>query len=98
MLQIVSKYVDYVQNIKEYIDNSPYKTSFIYKSLEMSKQNFYRKMRMQNFTPNEVLKISKILFPSEALLMELEKSNADKKAGRVVEHSEAMAMLRKKHL
>lgn len=98
MIQLVNKYIHYVQNLKEYIDNSPYKTSFIYNTLEMNKQNFYRKLRTFNFTPDEVLKISKILFPSEALLMELEKSNADKKAGSVVEHSEAMAMLRKKHL
>lgn len=98
MLQIVSKYVTFLSELKDYIDNSPYKTSFIYESLEMSKQVFYRKLKAQTFTPNEVLHISKILFPSEALLMELEKSNADKEAGRVVEHSEAMAMLRKKHL
>jgi hypothetical protein len=98
MLQIVSKYVTFISQLKEYIDNSPYKTSFIYDTLKMSKQVFYRKLRGQTFTPNEVFAISKMLFPSEALLMELEKSNADKKAGRVVEHSEAMAMLRKKHL
>lgn len=98
MLQIVSKYIDFVVNLKDYIDNSPYKTSFIYDSLHMSKQNFYRKLKTQNFSHNEVLEISKILFPSEALLMELEKSNADKEAGRIVEHSEAMKMLRQKHL
>ena len=98
MIQIVNKYVYFVENLKEYIDNSPYKTSFIYETLGMNKVNFYRKLRTLNFKPNEVLQISKILFPSEALLMELEKSNADKNAGSVVEHSEAMAMLRKKHL
>ena len=98
MLQIVSKYVTFLSQLKDYIDGSPYKTSFIYDSLKMSKQVFYRKLKAQTFTPNEVFTISKILFPSEALLLELENSNADKEAGRVVEHSEAMAFLRKKHL
>ncbi|MGB1283887.1 MAG: hypothetical protein ACPG44_05410 [Polaribacter sp.] len=64
----------------------------------MSKQIFYRKLRTGSFTPKQVFTISKILFPSEVLLMELEKSDADKKEGKVVEHNEAMAMLRKKHL
>jgi len=98
MLQTVSNYVNYLTRLKEYIENSPYKTSFFYDTLEMNKVSFYRKLRTNSFSPVEVLTISKILFPSEALLMELEKSDADKKAGRVVEHSEAMAMLRKKHL
>lgn len=98
MIQIVSKYANYIENLKDYIDNSPYKTSFFYETMQMNKQNFYRKLKTANFSPNEVLTISKILFPSEALLMELDKSNADKKAGRVVEHSEAMQLLRKKHL
>lgn len=98
MLQIVSKYITYLDHLKEYIDDSPYKTSFIYDSLEMSKQVFYRKLKNKSFTPNEVFQISKLLFPTDAILIELEKSNADKEAGRVVKHSEAMAMLRKKHL
>lgn len=98
MLQTVLKYTNYLQQLKDYIDNSPYKTSFIYETIGMNKQNFYRKLRSSSFTTDEVVKISKILFPSEALLMELEKSNADKKAGRVVEHSEAMNYLRNKHL
>lgn len=98
MLQIVSKYITFLSQLKEYIDNSPYKTSFIYESLHMSKQVFYRKLKAQTFTPKEVFTISKILFPSEALLMELEESNSDKKAGRVVEHSEAMRMLREHFL
>lgn len=98
MIKTVSKYVIFLEELKEYIDNSPYKTSFFYETLKMNKVSFYRKLRAKTFTPKEVLKISKILFPNEALLIELEKSSADKKAGRVVEHSEAMAMLRKKHL
>ena len=87
MLQIVSKYITFLDELKDYIDSSPFKTSFIYQNLET-----------KTFTANEVFTISKILFPSEALLMELEKSNADKKSGRIIEHSEAMKMLRKKHL
>lgn len=98
MIQVVSKYVDFISNLKEYIDNSPFKTSFIYESLEMSKQVFYRKLKAQTFTPNEVLTITKILFPDKALLMELEKSDLDKEAGRIIKHSDAMALLRKKHL
>lgn len=98
MLQIVSKYVTYLDHLKEYIDDSPYKTSFIYDNLEMSKQVFYRKLKKKAFSPEEVVQITKLLFPTEAILSELDKSSVDKKAGRVVEHSEAMAMLRKKHL
>ncbi|WP_339663012.1 hypothetical protein [uncultured Polaribacter sp.] len=98
MLQIVSKYITFLDELKDYIDSSPFKKSFIYQNLEMSKQVFYRKLKTKTFTANEVFTISKILFPSEALLMELEKSNADKKSGRIIEHSEAMKMLRKKHL
>lgn len=102
MLQTVSKYVTFISELKEYIDNSPYKTSFIYESLEMSKQVFYRKLKSQTFTPNEVLVITKILFPKESYLEEikadLQKSDDDYKNGRVLEHKEVMEKLRAKYL
>ncbi len=98
MLQIVNKYVNYIENLKEYVEKSPYKTSYIYETIGMNKQNFYRKMRSHTFTPMEVLNISKILFPSEAFLLELQKSQKDKEEGRVIEASKAIQMLRQKHL
>jgi len=98
MIAVVSNYINFLSKIKSYIDDSPYKTNYIYESLEMSKQVFYRKIKTKSFAPEEVLTISKILFPREAILLELQKSSEDKKAGRVVEHSEAMSILRKKHL
>ncbi len=98
MLQIVNKYVNYVEHLKEYVNNSPYKTSYIYEKIGMNKQNFYRKMRNNSFTPKEVLSISKILFPDEALLLELQKSQKDKENGRVMEYSKGIEILKKKHL
>lgn len=102
MLQTVSKYVTFISELKEYIDNSPYKTSFIYESLEMSKQVFYRKLKAQTFTPNEVFTITKILFPKENYLEEikeaLKKSDEDYDNGKVLEHEEVMQRLRDKYL
>lgn len=98
MIEVVDKYMDYIKNLKLHIDKSPYKTSFIIDSLGMTKQNFYRKMRTENFTSEEILKITKILFSKENLMMELEQSFQDKKEGRFIAHDAAMEILRKKHL
>jgi len=98
MIEVVSNYVIFLRELKDYIAKSPYKTSFIYETLKMNKVSFYRKLRTQSFTPIEVLNISKILFPAEAILLELDKSNKDKEVGRIIAHSEAMSLLRKKHL
>lgn len=70
MIQLVLKYQEYIENLRGYIDESPYKSSFFLKELNLSKPTFYRKLREQTFTVDEVSKLTKLLFPKEAYKQE----------------------------
>jgi len=97
MIQLIADYQLYVKNIKEYIDNSPYKTSFFIKKLGLSKPTFYRKMRKGSFTVEEIDVITKLLYPREAILKELAESEKDIEESKVYEHQQAMTLLRKQY-
>lgn len=98
MIHLVQKYNKYVQSIPDLISQTDYKANYFIKLLNLKAPTYYRKLRDNAFTSDEILMLTKALFPKELLLMELEQSQADKESGRVVEHSEAMNFLRKKHL
>lgn len=97
MIQVVSDYQHYVKNIKTYINDSPYKTSFFREKLALSKPTFYRKMREGTFTMDEIDTITKLLYPREAILQALRKSEKDIEQGNVYTHEEALQLLRRQY-
>lgn len=96
IIETVNKYLTIVAGIKDMINDSPYKTSYLIDQLGMTKQNFYRKLKKEIWSPEEVLTITTILYPQEALMYQLEQSQLDADNGRVLVHKDAMAALRKK--
>lgn len=98
MIQEVLAYKNVLQSIKELMDNSPYKKSYIIEKTGMSAATFYRKLKNLTFTADEVLKIAKLLRPEEAVLITLHESEKDRGSGRMISHEQAMEQLRKKYL
>lgn len=100
MIQLVSEYQRYIESLKNYIDESPYKSSFLLKELELSKPTFYRKLREQTFTVSEVYKLTKLLFPKEAykqeLLESIAKGREDIELGNIKTSEEMRKIMRKK--
>jgi predicted DNA-binding transcriptional regulator AlpA len=97
MIQIVEEYNDYVLRIPELISKSYYKADYFINNLGLKNATYYRKLKDKNFTPQEIKKITELLFPEELLIQKLKKSEEDIKAGRVTEHTEVMAKLRAKY-
>ncbi|WP_343696324.1 hypothetical protein [Flavobacterium sp.] len=80
MIQEVIAYKNIVENIEGLIDNSPYKKNYIIEKIGIPSPTFYRKLKTQSFTPDEVLSIAKILSPEENYMLELK---ADIEQGKV---------------
>lgn len=102
MIDIVEQYNNYIQEIPSLINKTDYKASYFIKLLGLKPPTYYRKLRENAFSIDEVNKLTKALFPKEAFLQEIKKdlaiSDDDYKNGRVVEHSQVMKQLRAKHL
>ena len=100
MLDIVYNYQSFLENISSYIQESKFKKDYFIQQLNVSKATFYNKIKHKSFTVNEMVILSKMLFPEEAKAFEikqaLEKSKNDSNAGRVRHHKEVMNDIRKK--
>lgn len=88
MIQIVLKYQNYLDELEQLILNSKFKSSYLYKKLGLKKPTFYRKLKEKKWTNEEVMELTKILFPQEyykhQLLKELSLSEEDIKNGDVL--------------
>lgn len=100
MLDIVFGYQSLLDNIDIFIDNSKFKKEYIIERLKISRATFYNKIKKKSFTVDEMVILSKILFPEEAKVYELKQalkeSKADSVAGRVRNHEAVMKDVRKK--
>lgn len=87
MITTVNKYYNYLQNLNKLINDSDYKASFFYKKLNLKAPTYYRKLRESSFTTEEVLEITKLLFPEETYREEIKRdlklAESDIKNGRV---------------
>lgn len=97
MIQIVDNYENYVETLPELISKSYYKAEFFMQKLGLKHATYYRKLRLKIFTPSEVRLITGLLYPEELLMQGFEKSEADIKAGRVVDISDFKEKLRAKY-
>lgn len=98
MINIVKEYNNYVNNIPQLISETHYKAEYFIKLIGVSSATYYRKLRENSFNRNEVEKITKALYPKETykaeLLESIKNAEEDIKAGRIVNHEEAMKGIR----
>jgi len=100
MLDIVYGYQNLLDNIDSYIEASKFKKDYLIEELGVSRATFYNKVKKKNFTIDEMVVLSKILFPEEAKAFEikeaLRESREDSRIGRIRNHKDVMADVRKK--
>ncbi|KUJ62361.1 hypothetical protein AR687_07825 [Flavobacteriaceae bacterium CRH] len=97
MIEIVENYENYINELPELIGKSYYKAEFFMQKLGLKHATYYRKLKLKNFTHQEVKLITALLFPEEILMQEFQKSEDDIKAGRTIDFSDFKEKLRIKH-
>jgi len=97
MIEIVDNYENYINNLPELINKSYYKAEFFMERLGLKHATYYRKLKSNAFTHQEVRLITNLLFPEEILLQELQKSEDDIKAGRTIDFADFKEKLRAKY-
>lgn len=97
MIQLVEEYDKYVSNLPELVSKSYYKAEYFIQNLGLKNATYYRKLKENNFTAQEIKKITELLFPEEVLLQKLQKSEEDIQQRRVLDHEDVIAKLRSKY-
>lgn len=102
MIQEIITYKNIVNSIEDLMDNSPFKKTYIIEKVGIPSPTFYRKLKTQTFTPDEMLSIAKILSPEENFRMELkadiEQGKIDFENGDFITHEEMLEELRSKKI
>lgn len=102
MIQEIITYKNIVCNLEDLMAKSPFKKSYIIEKVGMPSPSFYRKLKTQTFTPDEMLSIAKILSPEENFRLELkaeiEQGKLDFENGDFITHEEMLEELRNKKL
>lgn len=100
MLDIVYGYQNFLDNIDTFIEGSKFKKEYIIEELGVSRATFYNKVKKKNFTIDEMVILSKILFPEEAQAFEIKEalraSRKDSEEGRTRGHKSVISQVRKK--
>lgn len=102
MIQEVIAYKNIVDNMEDLMDKSPYKKNYIIEKVGIPSPTFYRKLKSQTFTPDEVLSIAKILSPEEnfrlQLKAEIENAKREYEEGNFMTHEEMLLELKSKNI
>lgn len=102
MIQEIITYKSIVANLEDVLNDSPFKKNYIIEQIGIPSPTFYRKLKTQTFTPDEMLSIAKILSPEEnfrlELLADIEQGKRDLKNGNFITHEEMLEELRSKKL
>jgi len=102
MIQEIIAYKNIVDNIEDLMNKSPFKKSYIIEQIGIPSPTFYRKLKTQTFSADEMLSIAKILSPEENFRLELkeeiEQGKRDLENGDFITHEEMLAELRSKKL
>lgn len=100
MIQEIITYKKIVSDIDELMNKSPYKKNYIIEQVGIPAPTFYRKLKTQTFTPDEMLSIAKILSPEEFFMMELKAEIAqgklDYKEGRILNNQDVLNEMEKR--
>ncbi|WP_299667201.1 hypothetical protein [uncultured Polaribacter sp.] len=102
MIQIVEEYTKYVHKIPELISKTDYKASYFIKLLNLKAPTYYRKLRENAFTIDEINILTKALYPKESykneLLKSIENGRNDFKNGNILTSEEMKTQMREKIL
>ena len=102
MIQEIIAYKNIVNDIEELMIKSPFKKNYIIEKIGIPSPTFYRKLKTQTFTPDEMLSIARIISPEENFMLELkadiEQGKLDLKNGDYITHEEMLAELKSKNL
>jgi len=102
MIKEIIAYKNIVNDMEDLISKSPFKKNYIIEKIGIPSPSFYRKLKTQTFTPNEVLSIAKIISPEENYMLELkadiEQGKLDIKNGDFITHEEMLAKLKSRNL
>lgn len=102
MIQEIITYKNIVCNLENLMNNSPFKKNYIIEKVGIPSPTFYRKLKTQTFTPDEMLSIAKVLSPEEnfklELIAEIEQGKLDFENGDYITHEEMLEELRSKKL
>lgn len=102
MIQEIIAYKNIVNDIEELMSKSPFKKNYIIEKIGIPSPTFYRKLKTQTFTPDEMLSIARIISPEENFMLELkadiEQGKLDLKNGDYITHEEMLAELKSKNL
>lgn len=93
MIETVAKYNKYLETLPELISKSFYKAEYFINALEISQATYYRRLRENSFSPEEVTILTNLLFPKEAyekeFLEAIEAGRKDFKKGNIFTSEEA---------
>ncbi len=98
MINIVNEFKQYANDIPNKISQSYYKSEFFAKELGLKMPTYYRRLRENNFTIDEISKITEILYPEEFIMMKLQQSENDYKEGKTKTSAEVRKLIRQKAL
>lgn len=102
MIQEIIEYKNIVNNMEDLMNKSPFKKNYIIEQIGIPSPTFYRKLKTQTFTPDEMLLIAKIISPEENYMLELkadiEQGKLDIKNGDFITHEEMLAKLKRRNL
>jgi predicted transcriptional regulator len=100
MIQEIIEYKNIVSNLENLMNESPFKKNYIIEKAGIPSPTFYRKLKTQSFTPDEMLSIAKIISPEENFKMELnadiEKAKREFEAGDYFTHEEMLLEFKRK--
>ncbi|MFD2942596.1 hypothetical protein [Flavobacterium notoginsengisoli] len=100
MIQEIIAYKNIVDNIEVLMEKSPYKKKYIIEKVGIPSPTFYRKLKAQSFTPDEVLSIAKVLSPEENFRLELkaeiEQAKREFEEGNFTTHEDMLIELKRK--
>ena len=94
MISQIIEYKNILSSIDDLMNKSPYKKHYIVEQTGIPMPTFYRKLKYLTFTPDELMKIAKIISPDEysdfELKQSLERAIFDKKEGRTISNEHMM--------
>ncbi len=91
----VLNYRKFVASLPNRIRNSSFKSLKLIEKTGISKATFYKKLKTNSFSIDEVEKISKVLYVEELIDANIRKGEQDIAEGRIYEGKEVLEKLRK---
>lgn len=102
MIQEIITYKNIVANLEDLLSNSPFKKNYVIEQVGIPSPTFYRKLKTQTFTPDEMLLIAKVLSPEENFRLELkadiEQARKDYENGDFTTHEDMLLELKKMNI